>query len=310
MRIGLKRAAVLCAAAVFISSFPQCGYAAEKTITRDYYFESETEDLTYTPEEIIEADGKQYIAKDVKIELFSEPVTEKKKIKNRSKQTETEITKTVNGQTITLYAPSTRIDWKDNREVITKEYASEDEAEEEITEEGKTFKLRSIEQASRIDPVSTAVTFTTSDPSSSYYRFNGKEVKLIGSEPVWDGYKKDIASYLGISGRKDYSVNGMKWSGDFIKKGSEYTRTAYISGSKTVNYVKAVYGLSDADTVYTAEVTYKSKYIGHATVSYERHITLKQKIIYAGTGALVLSLAASALLYFLRRKKNDEAEEI
>ena len=284
--------------------------ASDDAVTKDFYFEAESEDnLTYTPdEEEIEIDEKHYRLKDVSCEIYSQPISEKKSLKSKNKDAEPYITKTVEGTEFKLYAPA-NIEWTDNETEVKQEFKTEAEAPETITtDDNKELTLKSVEPVSRTDNVSTTAKFYSEDPETEEYIFNGKTVYLQDGEPKWSGYKDDYASYLGIKNNNDYSITGSRWSGKAKKTSNGYVRTATVYGTKKVNYVIATYGLKDSDARYTADVTYTSKYIAHAAVTYERYLTLKEKIMYAGAGVGVLALAAAAILFVLGKRKKKEEE--
>lgn len=292
---------------------PAFAASGDKTISYDFYFESDRPDvLSYTPKnEEIEIDGKHYRLKDVSCELYSEPLKEKKSVKSKDKKADPYITKYVEGTEIKLYAPA-EIKWKDNSVKYTQEYRAENDAPNTITVEEKELALRSIDPISRTDNVSTIAKFYSDDPDEDEYTFNGKTVVLYGSEPKWDGWADDYAEYLGIENNSNYSITGTKWNGKARRHGDGYVRYATVYGKKNVSYVIATYGLADDSSRYTADVTYTSKYIGHATVTYERYFTTLQKLIYAGVGIGILVLLITAILFLLkrRRKEEDETENI
>jgi len=309
-RLRMLPMAALFITLVFTSFAAPVFAADEKTLTYDYYFEADSaDDLSYSAdEEELVIDGKHYRLTDVKCELYSEPITEKKSLKSKNKEAEPYITKMVEGTEIKLYAPS-NIEWTDNSVEYKQEYKTEAEVPETAVVEDKELALKSIEPGSRTENVSTTAKFYSDDPNTREYIFNGKTVILRGSDPEWDGYINDYAEYLGIKNDNDYAINGSYWNGAAVKTDGGYVRTATIYGTKTVNYVIATYGLKDDDEKYTAEITYTSKYIGHAVATYDRYMTTKQKLIYAGVGLALLALLATSILFILKRKREEDTEE-
>ena len=285
--------------------------AAEKTITQEYYFEADNPgNLSYSVDQKeIEVDGKFYRLKDISCELYSEPITEKKSLKSKNKHAEPYITRTIEGTEFKLYAPE-KIDWKENTVELKQEYKTEAEAPQTVTVEDKELTLKSLDAVSRVDPVSTTAYFYSDDPDVDEYEFNGKTVILNDGRPVWDGYKDDYADYLGIQNNNNYSITGSSWNGSIRETENGYVRTATIYGTKKVNYVIASYGLGNENERYTADVTYTSKYIGHATVTYEKYLTTRQKLVYAGVGIGILALLITALLFILKRRNDDDEDNI
>lgn len=75
----LSRFSSLLFALMMVFSVATPAYAAsEKTIKRDFYFEADSPDnLSYSvDQDEIEIDGKHYRLKDVKCDLYSQPITE------------------------------------------------------------------------------------------------------------------------------------------------------------------------------------------------------------------------------------------
>ena len=282
--------------------------ASEKTLTYDYYFEADSpDDLSYPADEEIEIDGRHYRLKEISCDLYSEPLTEKRKVGGKTKTAEEYLTKTVEGTEFRLYAPA-EIKWKDNGVTYTQEYKTEEEVPLNVEYEGKMLALRDITPVSRTDSVTAKARFYSEDTDTTEYIFNGKTVNLSGGEPKWPGWQEDYAAYLGIQNDNDYEITGTRWQGRAQKSGNGYVRYAVIYGTKNVNYVSATYGLSDESERYTATITYKSKYIGHATAVYERYLTTKQKLVYAGVGIAILTLLTTAILFLLKRRKKEEEE--
>lgn len=301
---------VLIALLMIISVSAPTYAASEKTITKDFYFEVDNPDaISYTvDQDEIEIDGKHYRLKDVKCDLYSQPITEKKSLKSKDKNAEPYITRTVEGTEIKLYAPA-NIEWKDNGTEYKQEYKKETDAPQTLVVEDKELSLKSVEHFNRTDPVSTTAYFYSEDPEAEEYEFNGKMVTLSDGRPIWNGYKGDYAEYLGIANNNDYSITGSSWSsGPQERADGTYVRSAMIYGTKKVNYVVATYGPKDGDARYTADVTYTSKYIGHATTTYERYMSLKEKLMYAGAGVGVLALAAALILFAIGKRRKAEEE--
>lgn len=306
------RLPVLLIAAMMILTMSAPAYAAsEKTITQDYYFEADSPDnLSYpVDQKELEIDGRHYRLTDVSCELYSQPLVEKKSLKSNNKAAEPYITRTVEGTEFKLYAPE-NIDWKDNEVEYRQEYKSEADALQTVTVDDKELSLKFVEAVNRVDPVSTTAYFYSESPDADEYEFNGKTVTLKNGKPVWDGYKEDYADYLGVENNNDYAITGSSWNGSAKETDNGYVRTATVYGTKKVNYVVATYGLKDGEARYTADVTYTSKYIGHAAVTYERYMTNIQKVIYAGVGIGILIILATAILFILKRRNNEDDENV
>lgn len=307
-RLTRLPALLLLSVVVFALAATPTFAASAKEVVRDFYFEADSaDDLSYPAEKEIEIDGKHYRVKDISYNLYSDPISEKKTVKSKNKQADGYITKTIEGTEFKLYAPA-EIKWKDNDVTYTEEYATESEVPNQIEYEGQTLSLRSVEPASRKDTLSTTAKFYSSYPDTDTYMFNGKEVTLKDG-PTWSGYKDDYAEYFGIDNDNRYSITGSKWKGKAKKTGDGYVRYATVYGTKVVNYYQAVFGLGDDDSRYTADITYTSKYIGHAKVTYERYFTMMQKLVYAGVGLAIVALLTTLILFFLKRRREEDKEE-
>ena len=67
-----------------------------------------------------------------------------------------------------------------------------------------------------------------------------------------------MKSYLGINGNT-YQITGGSWTGQAVKQGDRYVRTASFSGTKQVPLFRATYQETAATTMqYQADVTYLS----------------------------------------------------
>ena len=116
-----------------------------------------------------------------------------------------------------------------------------------------------------------------------------------------------MKSYLGINGNT-YQITGGSWTGQAVKQGDRYVRTASFSGTKQVPLFRATYQETAATTMqYQADVTY-TYLTATATATYEPVINIA-KIIAVGAGIAILIAAIIALLVLLakRRKRKEES---
>ena len=327
MKISKSILCMLLIAATLPGSSAAVYAEAKETITYDYYFETDDPDnISYSADKKeIKKDGKYYRLKDITCDIYSEPIEVTEKVKSKDKKVKKYITKEIEGEKFKLYAPG-EIVWQDisekkeeDIESITREYKTTDEVPGTLEQGGRQFHLVSAKPGSRKDKVQTTAVFYSYQKDGDEYEFNGKMVVLDNvDDPKWSGYKKDYADYLGLSKKNDYTITDTEWADKPKKKGGKYIRHAKVYGQKTINFVTAVYtsgstssdGEDDADKKYAAEITYRSKYIAHAAVTYERYMPLKQKLIYAGVGLAMLSVLTALILFVLKHKRKQDEEDI
>ena len=215
------------------------------------------------------------------------------------------------------------IEWKSiyrSPKVMTREYASLSEIPSSlistVNENGKTINVTcnksDVKKKSKTAVFSAPAKFY-GYPDSDIFSFNGKRVRITSNNPVWNGYKKDVAQYLGSKG--NYNITGASWSTNMKPYQDMYVREARFTGTKTVPFYEATYVESNATrNLYEATVTYEGinpnqKLEAEATVTYkmvEKGLTTFQKVLIAAAGVMVL--IAVIILILFRSKKKERRE--
>ena len=300
-------------------------FADDGYLTKEYPFTAESEeDLTYDcPEEISEG-GKTYVLEDVEYEVIpGDTVSVTRDIKIDAEKLEKEITETIDGKTYTLVAVDPKWEKKEIKKepeetlFLTKEYPYGDAIPETVSDGGKTFTKKSEETLSRTETWQAPANFSASDTSAKVYSFNGKLVTINGTDPVWDGYTDDLKDYLGISGN-DYGITGISWDGGFTGTDGNYSRTATVTGTRTVYYNSVTYSYQeekDPEYEYTAKVTYIDKNADESTINavaiakYKEKSTFPVKAVAIGCGIAIVAAAGSSILYVLAKKNKKDDEQ-
>ena len=324
----MKRIKALCLIVLVISLFTggsALAFADEDGyLTKEYPFTAESEEnLRYDVPEEISEEGKTYKLEDVKYEIQPSEdvvtVTREVTVKDPS-EFKSEITETVEGKTYTLKAEEPKWEKKEVKqeekpvETLTKEYPYGDSIPENVFDNGKTFNKQGEQTLSRTETWQAPANFATSDTTCKIYSFDGKLITIPGADPVWDGYTEDIKNYLGISGN-DYAITSISWDGGFSGTDGNYTRTATVSGTRTVYYNSVTYTYQEetkTEYEYTAKVTYVDKNAENTAINavaiakYSEVKSFPVKAVAIGAGIAVLAAALSSVLYVLAKKKKKE----
>lgn len=302
---------------------------ATDTITKTYKFDTNSKDnLSYNaPKEIKDGDKTYMLDEDKEIEykiVKDNKISIKKnvKVKNKNEIKKEERHKTDSGYVILkLKAGDEGIEWKStyrSPKTLTREYASKGEIPSSLSstvnENGKTINITcnksDVKRKSKVVEFKAPAKFY-GYPDSNIFSFNGKKVKITGSSPTWNGYKADVAKYLGDKG--SYNITGATWSGNEKPYLDMYVREARYTGTKTVPYYEATYVESDETrSLYEATVTYEGedpnqKLEAEATVTYkivDTGLTTLQKILIAA-GVAVLIAVIILILFILKKRRKE-----
>ena len=286
----------------------------EKTYT--YRLEEKDGKGKEVEDEIIK-DGNSYTLKDIKYE--STPVRITVDVETNDKDHfETRITKIIDGKEVTLLSKPD-ITWKEEGKEVhlshAVEYGNRNEIPEKIEKDGYTFLRTDIEEKTKRETFESPALFISYSPDSDEYLFNGKRVH-VEDTPVWQGYEKDIADYLGIEGR-EYTITGGKFISGFVLSGEEdghYNRKAVFTGTRVVPYYLATFtydGESQDEKKYKASVTYEAEnlYDIKAVCTYEKaeeKPPLREKVVIYSLAFLVLSIMTAYAIYLLKRRKKEQ----
>lgn len=322
-----KKISTIAFAFIISLSLLSPAFAAD-TITKTYKFDTNSKDnLSYNaPNEIKDGDKTYMLDEDKEIEykiVKDNKISIKKnvKVKNKEDIKKEIVYKTENGKT-KLHLKNGSIKWKStyrSPKTVTKQYATTNEIPSSVAstvdENGKTINIK----CNKSDVKTKSKTVSFSAPAKFYgyedsqvFSFNGKKVKITGSNPVWNGYKGDVAEYLGARG--NYTITGARWSSNMKPYQDMYVRQARFTGTKTVPFYEATYVESDASRgMYEATATYEGidtnqKIEAEATVTYkivDTGLSTIQKILIAA-GVLVLIAAIILILFILKKKEKRE----
>lgn len=323
-----KKISTIAFAFIISLSLLSPAFAAD-TITKTYKFDTNSKDnLSYNaPKEIKDGDKTYMLDEDKEIEykiVKDNKISIKKnvKVKNKEDIKKEIVYKTENGKT-KLHLKNGSIKWKStyrSPKTVTKQYATTNEIPSSVAstvdENGKTINIK----CNKSDVKTKSKTVSFSAPAKFYgyedsqvFSFNGKKVKITGSNPVWNGYKGDVAEYLGARG--NYTITGAAWTTSMRPYQDMYVREARFTGTKTVPFYEATFVETD-DTrgMYEATVTYEGidtnqKIEAEAIVQYkllDKGLTTLQKILIAA-GVLVLIAAIILILFMLKKRRKENA---
>lgn len=305
----------------------------EDKVIKEYEFTSENmTSLSYDVPEEIEEEGIVYILEDVRYEEISRVVprtVEKDVILRDTSKFSKEIKEVIDGNMVTLKAGE-EPKWEKKEikaeQIIKTEsrtYYAGEVIPGTLSLDGLEYVRTSVSENSDTETFSTPAYFAATDKNTKLYYFNDKLVEIVGDEPKWDGWEKDVADYLGISGT-NYTLNSISWAGDFTGEEGDYRRTATVTGSRAYTYYTATFtydsyeNIKEEDRVYeySAKVTYTEDVTpsieAKAIATYIRKEAPKSSIIKKvatiGGGLAVVALAGSWIIHFLGKKKEDEEE--
>lgn len=308
------------------SILPSGSFAeTEDTIIREYEFQTgDKDDLHYPAIEEITVNGDTYRLTGVSYDIVAEkePVSVEKKVKTDDPDDyDRTITENIDGVRYTLTAEKPEWTKKKNKRqirTIRKEYRDGKSPPEQITTDGEVYRIEHREVSVRKEAFHAPAVFYAKTTDTTLYRFNGKLVEIIGSDPIWNGYEDDIRDYLGLNGNS-YTITGMQWDGGFQSSENGYVRTATVKGSKRIPIQTVTYtndAAANDSYEYTARIRYVDKeslpeFTARATVTYgkvEKGLS-KRAMIIIGAGTAVLCLTIAVLLYFLARRYRREDYE-
>lgn len=157
------------------------------------------------------------------------------------------------------------------------------------------------------------------DADCQYYVINGKRIPNTFEEPTFEGYEKEILTYLNLSAG-DYTITGGKWTSGYVKENGQTVRHAVFTCSAdvltdyTAYYAESLteaspgYSTTDITAVYSNGIE-DTEYDIAVTVDYEREgLPVKVIVIITGAALLILAGLIAAILMLIRKKK-DEKEE-
>lgn len=311
---------VLPLAIALIIAFPSASFAAE-TITREHIFYSTERGREYDAPKNIEKGGKKYRLKGVKYEVLLEKGSEFRKvtIKNlKEKKAPQEKVFTLKGESVQFLIDEGKTTYKKARKEAKYVYEARnpngftpDQTRELETADGEKFTgtLDNVTKSGIYQKgVSIPGTFRAPKGAEFFY-FTGTGVlwKINTAAPLWQGYQRDILIYLGLSPNA-YRITGGRWTATRAV-GNDVVKSAMFSGTCNVCDYICTYTDGGEPDRYIAKAVYGSPYKIKAICEYERYYTTLQKAVMAGAGIVILSGAASVILYILKRKKRDETNE-
>lgn len=323
-----KKISTIAFAFIISLSLLSPAFAAD-TITKTYKFDTNSKDnLSYNaPKEIKDGDKTYMLDEDKEIEykiVKDNKISIKKnvKVKNKEDIKKEIVYKTENGKT-KLHLKNGSIKWKStyrSPKTVTKQYATTNEIPSSVAstvdENGKTINIK----CNKSDVKTKSKTVSFSAPAKFYgyedsqvFSFNGKKVKITGSNPVWNGYKGDVAEYLGARG--NYTITGAAWTTSMRPYQDMYVREARFTGTKTVPFYEATFVETD-DTrgMYEAAVTYEGidtnqKIEAEANVTYkivDTGLSTIQKVLIAAASILILIAVILFILFILKKRRKED----
>lgn len=326
----MKAKKVLAIIMALLLCMPAVVYAADGSIVKEYPFESETKDFSYSAPKAIEENGKKYELKDTKYEIvrapselkrirtytnLAEKKVPKKTLKLKSGETLklsdvawTEQTRTAGSGTLTVTGSDSRPDVPETKEITA------------TLPDGSTItvtgQLTSVEKtgSSYSKPFSVKATFT-GDEDVDTYMMGDTAIPNNPDSPAFSGYETAILTHLGLD-PDQYKITDARWTSGYVKRNGQTVRYAEYSGQRltsdwTAYYTETITADSPQVTTYTAEATYIStddNYEVMAVCTYEATHNLLPVIIGIGIGVCILALVIVIILQILKKKKGVENE--
>lgn len=314
--MNLKRIATLSLAVMILSTcFPFAG----EQLTKSDVFYSKDKNFTYAAKDTIEENGKHYQLKDIRYEMLKKPdavaqTVQLKGLKDeKAPQTKTF---TVNGEKVKLYLDAKKTTYTKNPSEETYVYQARDpntfkpDGTRSFTSDDGKNLTGTLKDTAKGNIYQKAITIPgrfTGEEGAKYFYFanTGNLWPLNTSAPTWQGYEKDILTYLGLD-PGSYRITGGRWTAE-SRSGGNVIKTASFSGTKNVCDYTCTYSIQGGDDTYTADAVY-SGYKVKAIMIYEPYMTLTQKILI-GAAIGIAAVAIAAILYFLKRRRRQEETE-
>lgn len=310
----MKVKQTLAAAGLLLLTLLQTTAAAEdetivngRTAVKCYPFEAAAGDkLHYDAPERLTIDGKTYVLDKVQYEVTAqhEPIRITKTV--ICGEAPQEITETVDGQSRTLKADTLPAAPK----IETREYTAQADIAQSLTVAGEQYTLQAVTDEVRTESWESEAVFTTPNPASRFYQFNGQTVELDDA-PVWMGYEQAVADYLGKNTGSVYQVQSGVWRGDFQAVDGGYTRMAVYSGTRSYRVWTGRYSTPESAEVIYSDPVYPNGWVeAEAVAAYTREGgSVLETVLKIGGGAAVLALAVSGIIFLLKRKKKETTDE-
>ncbi len=326
----MKVKRILAIIMILLLCMPAAVYASSGLIVKEYPFESETKDFSYSAPKKIEENGKKYELKDIKYDVIHAP-SELKKVKTYTNLTEKEVPKKTlklkSGETLKLsdvkWTEQTRTAATGTITVTGSDSRPDVPATKDITAtlpDGSTItvtgKLQSVEKtgSSYSKPFSVKATFTGDEDVDSYV-LGDTAIPNNPDSPAFSGYETAILTHLGLNPAQ-YKITDAKWTSGYVQRNGQTVRYAEYSGQRLTNdwtayYAETITAGSPQVTTYTAKATYASTdktYDVIAVCTYEATRSLLPVMIGIGIGVCILAFVIVIILQILKKKKGAENE--
>lgn len=314
--MNLKRIATLSLAVMILSTcFPFAG----EQLTKSDVFYSKDKNFTYAAKDTIEENGKHYQLKDIRYEMLKKPDTVEKTAEVKGlKEEKAPKTRafTIDGKKVKLFLNASKTTYTkvpaEEKYVYQAEdpYTFKPDQSRSFQNEGGQTVTGTLKDTVKGSIYKKAITIPgrfTGEEGAKYFYFanTGNLWPLNTSAPTWQGYERDILTYLGLN-PASYGITGGRWTGETYS-GGNVIKTASFSGTKNVCDYTCTYTVQGGEDIYTANAVY-SGYKVKAIMTYELYMSLKTKIMI-GAAIGIAAIAIAAILYFLKRKKKDEKEQ-
>lgn len=279
-----------------------------RVATAHYTFEAAAGDeLHYAAPEELTVGGKSYTLTDIRYEITvrHQPAQMRKTVSYSDAPAE--ITETVDGRTCRLVAENL----PELPRTEYREYTAQADVRGNLTVDSRSYELKNVSTEQRTEPWSAEAMFTTANPASKWYQFNGAVVEL-GEDPTWPGYEQAVADYLSDSSGSTYQIAAGAWRGDFREAAEGgYTRTAVYTGTRSFTVWIAQYSTAESGEVVYTDSEYPNGWVeAEAIATYNRAgDSVLVTVLKIGGGAAVLALAASGIIFLLKRKKKETTDE-
>lgn len=312
----LKRIASI---SLLVTLLATCFSFAGEQLTRSEVFYSGDKDFAYAAQETIKENGRTYHLKNIDYEILKKPDAVEKTAEVKGlKEEKAPKTRafTIDGKKVKLFLNASKTTYTkvpaEEKYVYQAEdpYTFKPDQSRSFRNEGGQTVTGTLKDTVKGSIYKKAITIPgrfTGEEGAKYFYFanTGNLWPLNTSAPTWQGYERDILTYLGLN-PASYGITGGRWTGE-THSGGNVIKTASFSGTKNVCDYTCTYTVQGGEDIYTANAVY-SGYKVKAIMTYEPYMSLKTKIMI-GAAIGIAAIAIAAILYFLKRKKKDEKEQ-
>lgn len=297
---------------------------AGEEIKKEEIFYSKDKNYDYKAEKTITESGRKYRLKDVKYEVIIPSSEFVKRVKFKSlKERRVPENKDfeIGGETARLYLIEDKTQFRKKQKKIKKVYVYKrrnpfsfkpDQTRNFRNRDG-TINVGKLKEVSKGNVYKENINIPgkfNGDRDAKYFYFSNSDTlwPINTDAPKWQGYEKDILTYLGLNA-SSYGITGGKWISKDISLNGNMERKAVFFGTKNVCDYTCTYLAKDISSQdkYSATAVYSANKV-KAIMTYEPYKSLAEKVLI-GIGLAVLAITVAAILFWILKRKNEDETE-